>query len=68
MAKYLKSLKAVKEGTAALAYDDKIHQALRKGSDQSPGAMAFLNNCAACHRSSGKGYEETFPTLALSPT
>jgi mono/diheme cytochrome c family protein len=30
--------------------------------------MAFLNNCAACHRSSGKGYEETFPTLALSPT
>lgn len=68
MAKYLKSLKPVKEGTAALAYDDKTHQALRKGSDQSPGAMAFLNNCAACHRSSGKGYDETFPTLALSPT
>lgn len=68
MATYLKSLQPVKEGTAALAYDDKTHQALRKGSDQSPGAMTFLNNCAACHRSSGKGYEETFPTLALSPT
>jgi mono/diheme cytochrome c family protein len=68
IAKYLKSLKPVKEGTAPLAYDDKTHQALRKGSDQSPGAMAFLNNCAACHRSSGKGYEETFPSLALSPT
>ncbi|MBG7621603.1 cytochrome c [Herbaspirillum sp. AP02] len=68
MAKYLKSLKPVKDGIPALAYDDKTHQALRKGSDQSPGAMAFLNNCAACHRSSGKGYDETFPTLALSPT
>ncbi|AKN66728.1 c-type cytochrome [Herbaspirillum seropedicae] len=68
MAKYLKSLKPVKDGTPALAYDDKTHQALRKGSDQSPGAMAFLNNCAACHRSSGKGYDETFPSLALSPT
>ncbi|MCA1323198.1 c-type cytochrome [Herbaspirillum sp. alder98] len=68
IAKYLKSLAPVKSGVAPLAYDDKTHQALRKGSDQSNGAMTFLNNCAACHRSSGKGYEETFPVLALSPT
>ncbi|MBO9537576.1 cytochrome c [Herbaspirillum sp.] len=68
MAKYLKSLKPVKDGVPALAYDDKTHQALRKGSDQSPGAMGFLNNCAACHRSSGKGWTETFPTLAQSAT
>ncbi|MBB5391862.1 MULTISPECIES: cytochrome c [unclassified Herbaspirillum] len=68
IAKYLKSLKPVKEGVAPLAYDDKTHQALRKGSDQSPGAMGFLNNCAACHRSSGKGWTETFPTLAQSAT
>ncbi|WP_050470341.1 cytochrome c [Herbaspirillum chlorophenolicum] len=68
MAKYLKSLKPVKDGVAPLAYDDKTHQALRKGSDQSPGAMGFLNNCAACHRSSGKGWTETFPTLAQSAT
>ncbi|MFL9926501.1 cytochrome c [Herbaspirillum lusitanum] len=68
MAKYLKSLKPVKEGVAPLAYDEKTHQALRKGSDQSPGAMAFLNNCAACHRSTGKGWDETFPHLAQSAT
>lgn len=68
IAKYLKSLKPVKDGVAPLAYDDKTHQALRKGSDQSPGAMGFLNNCAACHRSSGKGWTETFPQLAQSAT
>ncbi|EJN09573.1 cytochrome c [Herbaspirillum sp. YR522] len=68
IAKYLKSLAPVKPGMAPLAYDDKTHQALRRGSDQSNGAMTFLNNCAACHRTSGRGYEETFPVLALSPT
>ena len=43
-------------------------QALRTGKDTSDGAMTFLNNCAACHRSTGKGYAETFPQLALSST
>ena len=58
----------MKEGTAALAYDDKTHQALRKGSDQSPGAMAFLNNCAACHRTDGKSNQIVFPALPGNPT
>jgi len=28
------------------------------------GAMVYLNNCAGCHRSSGAGWERTFPALS----
>ena len=28
------------------------------------GAMVYLNNCNGCHRSSGAGWENTFPALA----
>jgi mono/diheme cytochrome c family protein len=31
-----------------------------------PGAMVYLNNCAACHRSDGQGARSTFPSLAGS--
>jgi mono/diheme cytochrome c family protein len=69
IAVYLKSLPPVnKDATKPLAYDESVAQALRTGKDKSDGAMAFLNNCAACHRSTGKGYAETFPQLALSST
>ncbi|QVQ27758.1 c-type cytochrome [Achromobacter deleyi] len=69
IAVYLKSLPPVnKDATKPLAYDESVAQALRTGKDQGDGAMAFLNNCAACHRSTGKGYAETFPQLALSST
>lgn len=69
IAVYLKSLPPVnKDATKPLAYDETVAQALRSGKDKSDGAMAFLNNCAACHRSTGKGYTETFPQLALSST
>ncbi|OZI67225.1 cytochrome c [Bordetella genomosp. 11] len=69
IAAYLKTLKpADKEGAPKLAYNDATGQALRTGGDKSDGAITFLNNCAACHRSSGKGYTETFPQLAQSST
>ncbi|ARP86716.1 c-type cytochrome [Bordetella genomosp. 9] len=69
IAAYLKTLSpAGHDDGAKLAYDDATAQALRRGSDKSDGAMTFLNNCAACHRSSGKGYTETFPQLAQSST
>jgi len=70
IAVYLKSLPPVNKDAAAkpLAYDETVAQALRTGKDKGDGAMAFLNNCAACHRSTGKGYTETFPQLALSST
>lgn len=69
IAAYLKSLPPARDKPEpALAYDGAAAQALRTGKDQGEGAMAFINNCAACHRSSGKGYAETFPQLALSST
>jgi len=69
IAAYLKTLSpANPNATRPLAYDDSAAQALRAGKDQGEGAMTFLNNCAACHRSTGKGYAQTFPQLALSST
>jgi mono/diheme cytochrome c family protein len=69
IAAYLKTLSPADKGEASkLAYSDATGQALRKGSDKSDGAITFLNNCNACHRSTGKGYTETFPQLAQSST
>ncbi|WP_206059715.1 cytochrome c [Novacetimonas cocois] len=49
------------------AYDPAVKQALFKGDVTKRGALDYLNNCAACHRSSGMGYEDTFPALAGNP-
>lgn len=68
IAKYLKTLKPVDPNAKALAYDDTVAKALRTGAGKGNGALTFLDNCAACHRSTGKGYTQTFPTLALSST
>ena len=67
IAAYLKTLPAHDKNDQALAYNDSTHVALRNGTDKSPGAIDFLNNCAACHRSTGKGYDYTFPELAQNP-
>lgn len=64
IAKYLKTLKPVDPNAKALAYDDTAYKALISGSDRSNGALTFVDNCMACHRSTGKGYEQTFPVLA----
>ncbi|WP_459616898.1 c-type cytochrome [Bordetella sp. 2513F-2] len=69
IAAYLKTLSPVNPSqSAALTYDASTAQALRSGKADARGAMTYLNNCAACHRSDGKGWEETFPKLALSST
>lgn len=69
IAAYLKTLAPVdKAGASKLAYSEATGQALRKGGDKSDGAITFLDNCAACHRSTGKGWSETFPQLAQSST
>ncbi|MBO9354193.1 c-type cytochrome [Bordetella petrii] len=69
IAAYLKTLSPRDaDATQPLAYDASAAEALRTGKDQSEGAITFLNNCAACHRSTGKGYEQTFPRLAVSST
>lgn len=68
MAKYLKTLAPVDPSQKAVAYDDTAAKALRVGTDHSNGALTFVDNCAACHRTTGNGYASTFPKLADSTT
>jgi mono/diheme cytochrome c family protein len=67
-AKYLKSLKNPDgESVKPFTYDATEHVALKSGDASKPGAMIYLNNCAACHRPDGVGYNQVFPRLAGNP-
>jgi mono/diheme cytochrome c family protein len=67
-ARYLKTL-GEPRGQPALsfAYDEAEHQALKHGDASKPGALLYLDNCAACHRPDGMGYDRVFPRLAGNP-
>lgn len=62
---YLKSLSDGK--TQRFFYDARDSHALRTGFAGKRGALLYLNNCAACHRPDGLGYERVFPQLAGNP-
>jgi mono/diheme cytochrome c family protein len=67
-AKYLKTLEdppAV--GRAGFAYDERTDRELASGDAKKRGALLYLDNCAACHRPDGRGYEGVFPSLAGNP-
>lgn len=66
LALYLKSLTAVKNPTITHKVDATT-KALRLGDVSQPGALIYVNRCAACHRSSGGGAEGVFPALAGNP-
>ena len=67
-AKYLKSLRSSDEEPATrFTYDTTEHLALKNGDASKPGARIYLDNCAACHRPDGVGYELVFPRLAGNP-
>jgi alcohol dehydrogenase (quinone), cytochrome c subunit len=67
-AKYLKSLRSPGEEPAArFTYEATEHLALKSGDASKPGARIYLDNCAACHRPDGVGYERVFPPLAGNP-
>jgi mono/diheme cytochrome c family protein len=70
VARYLKSLSDASQGDTdhgRWAYDPATANALRSGDARARGAMLYLDNCAACHRPDGKGYEGVFPALAGNP-
>lgn len=51
------------EASAAAPHPDAAR--LRDGTVEGQrGAMIYLNNCAGCHRSSGAGWDRTFPALS----
>lgn len=64
IAVYLKSLPVRDAAAAAHIYDPATVQALWRGDDSQRGAAVYLDSCAACHRTDGKGYQEVFPALA----
>jgi mono/diheme cytochrome c family protein len=65
-ARYLKSI-GNPSAAGAFAYDGSTDRSLRAGDATRRGAMAYLDNCAACHRPDGRGYEGVFPPLAGNP-
>jgi alcohol dehydrogenase (quinone), cytochrome c subunit len=64
IARYLKSLPAANTADVVRGYDDAVARALHDGDDRRRGAAVFIDNCAACHRTDGKGYAGVFPALA----
>ncbi|MFM0323223.1 cytochrome c [Caballeronia glebae] len=67
IASYLKTLTPVHKAQAPLTADDTATLKLRAGTATSNGELTYLDNCAACHRTSGAGYGGTFPMLGLNP-
>lgn len=65
-ARFLKSLDPA-SASPAFTYDGTTDQALRNGDASQRGAMIYLDNCAACHRPDGTGYDRVFPRLAGNP-
>jgi mono/diheme cytochrome c family protein len=49
------------------AYSDRTDRMLASGDATDRGALLYLDNCAACHRPDGRGYEGVFPSLAGNP-
>ncbi|AZY50573.1 cytochrome c [Bordetella avium] len=68
IAAYLKSLTPSVPQGAVFQYQPATQEALSQGRVETPGALSFLNNCAGCHRTDGKGYAQTFPALAGNPS
>jgi mono/diheme cytochrome c family protein len=67
-AKYLKTLlDPPAKGRARFAYNGRTERELASGDANKRGALLYLDNCAACHRPDGRGYEGVFPSLAGNP-
>lgn len=56
------------EDAPAIRLTDDTAKARFKGDVSAPGAQVYVDNCAGCHRTDGKGYESTFPVLAGNPS
>lgn len=66
IAVYLKSLGSQDDAkpAQAAASQDNVATLLASGDVSKPGAQLYIDNCAACHRTDGQGYKNTFPALA----
>jgi mono/diheme cytochrome c family protein len=64
VAAYLKTLPASEHQVTSFKADPATATALAAGQEGSRGAQLYVDNCAACHRTDGKGYEQVFPKIA----
>lgn len=67
IAAYLKSLSPHKEAGQPYRYDATVATALYHGQVPGAGAQIYLDRCAGCHRSDGRGNGKAFPALAGNP-
>lgn len=67
IARYLKSLGTKDPSQVGFQPDDAVAQALWKGDDSKAGAAEYVDSCAACHRTDGRGYKRFFPALRGNP-
>jgi len=67
IARYLKSLGARDPNQAGFKEDQAVAKALWKGDESKPGASLYVDSCAACHKTSGSGYQRFFPELRGNP-
>ena len=64
IAAYLKTLPAARNDSSAFAANPATAAALAAGREAGRGAELYLDNCAACHRSTGAGSAKVFPEIA----
>ncbi len=69
IAVYLKTLgPAASTSSSSFKADGRTAQDLAAGREDGRAAQLYLDNCAACHRTSGKGAGRSFPALAGNTT
>lgn len=64
VAAYLKTLPASARQVSTFTADPTTAKALQAGQEGSRGAELYVDNCAACHRTDGQGYQRVFPKIA----
>ena len=64
LASYLKTLPPGTHSASSFAADPATARALAAGEEAGRGAQLYDDNCAACHRTDGRGAKRAFPTLA----
>jgi len=68
IAAYLKTLSAAPGEQSRFVADGATAKALMAGQESGRGAQLYVDNCAACHRTSGEGAPKVFPALAGNPS
>lgn len=68
IAAYLKTLSPASIDKAKFVPNAETATKLQAGNEPSRGAQIYVDNCAACHRTDGKGYDNVFPAIAGNPT